>query len=211
MSERSPKAAKVCVLASGGVESTALIAAALKRRADVTPLYVASGFVWEKAEFAHLERICRKLASPRLSAPQKSAAPSARAIAPRWCTGAAPAPGVQSPDDAVGIPGRNLLLLAHAASFAAKRKIGRIEIGVLGSNPFPDATPAFLRSVQRAFSRALGAPLTIAAPLRGLKKRDVARRLDPSVLELTFSCLRPRGLKPCGACNKCAERARAAS
>ncbi|MDP3543948.1 MAG: 7-cyano-7-deazaguanine synthase [Elusimicrobiota bacterium] len=43
-----------------------------------------------------------------------------------------------------------------------------------------------------------------------MHKADVARlaarlaRRFP--LELTFSCLRPRGVKPCGNCSKCAER-----
>jgi 7-cyano-7-deazaguanine synthase len=39
-----------------------------------------------------------------------------------------------------------------------------------------------------------------------LSKKEVMERGRRLPLELTFSCLNPRGKMHCGACNKCAER-----
>ncbi|MBI4343187.1 MAG: 7-cyano-7-deazaguanine synthase, partial [Candidatus Omnitrophica bacterium] len=56
---------------------------------------------------------------------------------------------------------------------------------------------------------ALGVPLRILTPLRRLTKVEVIQRSREAPLALTFSCLRPRGRRHCGRCNKCAERQRA--
>lgn len=198
------------MLASGGVDSTALLADALKRGEEVHPLYVAAGFVWEKAEFARLARICRELASRRLAPPRKVRVAGVRAAyGAHWAYGDRPAPPASAPDRAVYLPGRNALLLSRAAAYSASRGIDRVRIGILKNNPFPDASPAFLAEMESTLSRTLGKKLRIEAPLRASRKKDAVRRLGARVLALTLSCLRPGAAgKPCGACNKCAERER---
>src|SRR5207244_1528048 len=54
--------------------------------------------------------------------------------------------------------------------------------------------------------RALGTPVAIRAPFRHLEKAAVIRRGRDLPLALTLSCARPRGLRHCGRCTKCAER-----
>jgi len=48
--------------------------------------------------------------------------------------------------------------------------------------------------------------LAIRAPFRRLEKAAVIRRSRDLPLGLTLSCARPRGLRHCGRCTKCAER-----
>jgi 7-cyano-7-deazaguanine synthase len=104
------------------------------------------------------------------------------------------------------LPGRNLLLGSLGAVHCARRRIPVLALALLGDNPFPDAAPRFLASLGRLASRALSARITIRAPFRRLAKETVIRRGRDLPLALTLSCARPRGLRHCGACTKCAER-----
>ena len=54
---RKDQARAVAVLVSGGIESAALLAEALRRYERVYPIYVRKGFVWETVELAHLKRL----------------------------------------------------------------------------------------------------------------------------------------------------------
>jgi 7-cyano-7-deazaguanine synthase len=58
-------------------------------------------------------------------------------------------------------------------------------------------------------SAALNFPLSIRAPFSRLSKKQVLALGRGLPWELTFSCLKPRGVRPCGRCNKCAERDKA--
>jgi 7-cyano-7-deazaguanine synthase len=60
--------------------------------------------------------------------------------------------------------------------------------------------------MSRAIGAALDREVGVVAPYASLSKAEVMRRVPGLPLELTFSCLKPRGLRHCGACNKCAER-----
>jgi 7-cyano-7-deazaguanine synthase len=120
------------------------------------------------------------------------------------------APAWDEPDETVEIRGRNLILLAKALVLAAIEGWPTLALGSLAGNPFPDATPEFFASLAEVSSGALGAPLSIVTPYRGLHKEEVIRRGHGLPLELTLSCAAPTadGLH-CGACNKCRERAEA--
>jgi 7-cyano-7-deazaguanine synthase len=94
---------------------------------------------------------------------------------------------------------------------AASRRVGRIALGPLAGNPFPDATPAFFESMGRALSTGLDYQLTIAAPFLDLHKEDVIRigHTLGVPLGLTLSCMNPIPGSPpahCGLCSKCRER-----
>ncbi|TMB05166.1 MAG: hypothetical protein E6J70_02595 [Deltaproteobacteria bacterium] len=104
------------------------------------------------------------------------------------------------------LPGRNLLLGSLAAVHCARARIPALALALLGDNPFPDATPDFLRTFGRCATRALGAPIRVRAPFRRLGKDAVIRLGHDLPLGLTLSCARPRGLRHCGRCTKCAER-----
>jgi 7-cyano-7-deazaguanine synthase len=84
-----------------------------------------------------------------------------------------------------------------------------VALAVLADNPFPDATPEFFSAYAAAVNQAVNGKVQVHRPFAGMKKVDVLRRGRELPLELTFSCLQPRGEIHCGRCNKCAERRRA--
>lgn len=200
-------AGKTSVLVSGGVESAALVAWALERGDAVFPVFVRSGHAWERSELAALRRLLTALRSPRLKPLSILELPVADVYRRAgWSLTGRRVPGAKTPDEAVYLPGRNLLLLSKAAVFAAERGIDTIALGTLNSNPFPDAHPGFLGALQGAASRGLGVRLRIKVPFARLHKPDVIARYPRLPWGLTFSCMAPRASSHCGRCNKCAER-----
>ena len=197
------------VLASGGLDSAVLLVRLLRAGQRVWPVYVRCGFVWEAAELYWLRRFLRAVRSSRLLPLHVIEVPFQDMYGPRWSFTGRGAPGLRSADTAVYLPGRNVLLLSHAAVAGARRNITRFALGTLRGNPFGDASPQFFRAMSRALSLALGRPVAILAPLVRLRKAALVRAASDLPIHLTFSCLRPRGPGACGRCNKCAERMRA--
>ena len=125
-------------------------------------------------------------------------------------------PAYHTPDEDVYLPGRNIVLLGKAAVYCAAAGIGRLLIGTLAHNPFPDATPAFRAALAGALSLGLAHRLTIDAPYSDIGKADVIRRGAALGVrfELTLSCMNPAVAPPgdalphqhCGVCSKCRER-----
>jgi 7-cyano-7-deazaguanine synthase len=201
---------KACVLASGGFDSCVLIADLLERGYEVHPFYVSSGFYWEKAELHWLKRFLRRLAGPRLKPLTVAETPMRWIMGGHWSLTGKGVPSSRAAWDSVYLPGRNLLLLSQAGVYAATHGLPLVVLGVLRGNPFADSKPRFLKDMESAINDALRSRLKVAAPYTKLGKADVARlasRLKKRFpLELTFSCLHPRGVKACGRCSKCAER-----
>jgi 7-cyano-7-deazaguanine synthase len=200
--------ARAAVLLSAGLDSAVLAAAEL-RTARVHPIYVSAGLAWEAEEQRALDRL---LAGPPFAG---HAAPLARLAfsvddvypASHWALRGEP-PAFDTPDEDVYLTGRNVVLLSKAAIHCAQQRIGRIAIGPLAGNPFPDATPEFFDTMARALSLGLAHAIEIAAPFAGLHKADVIR-LGVALgvpLELTLSCMNPRDGLHCGRCSKCRER-----
>jgi len=195
------------VLSSGGIDSAVALAEAA-REGPVAPVFVRSGLVWEPAEMYWLERFLQTLGAPPLVVLDL---PVADLYGEHWSlTGEGP-PGAETADEAVYLPGRNLLLLSKAGVWAAGAGCEAIVMGPLAANPFPDGTRAFFDAMGVAIGIAmgLGRPLPVETPLSGLTKAEVIRRGAGLPLELTLSCLIPTAdHRHCGACNKCAERRR---
>lgn len=198
--------APLCVLVSGGVDSSVLLADFLRRGHEIHPLYVRCGLIWEEAELRWLRRLMSALRSPRLRPLTISEMPVGPLIGRHWSVTGRGVPGRRSAWNSVYLPGRNLLLVSQAGLFCSSRGIATIALGLLKGNPFADARPAFLRRMQVLLKSAFGVPLRLTVPYAGLTKRQVAARVRGFPMELTFSCLRPRGLRHCRACSKCAER-----
>ena len=203
------RAGSVGVLTSGGVESAALIAWALERFNRVTPLYVRAGLRWESAERRWLGRLVTRLASARLDAPVVLDVPVRDLYGRHWSVTGRGVPDADSLDSAVYLPGRNLLLLSKAAVYAALHGLDALAVGPLKDNPFSDATPAFFNAMSLAIQRGLDAPIRIETPFRARHKAEVIAQYRDAPWDLTFSCIRPMGLRHCGQCNKCAERSKA--
>jgi 7-cyano-7-deazaguanine synthase len=195
------------VLLSAGLDS-AVLAAAEARRGRVHPVYISVGLAWEAAELAALARL---LDTP----PYASLAPLAHLTFPaqdlypatHWAIVGTP-PAFDTPDEDVYLTGRNVMLLSKVGIHCAQMGMGRIVIGPLAGNPFPDATPDFFASMSRTLSLGLGHAVAIDAPFAAMHKGDVIRLgLELGVpLEMTLSCMNPRQGRHCGQCSKCRER-----
>ncbi len=198
-----------CVLVSGGVESSILLSQALSRYDKVTPLYVRNHLRWEDAELFWLKSFHRSLKSHKLE-PLKIVDLPMRDIYDRhWSITGIKVPGPKSKDESMYLPGRNIIFLSKAACFAALHGVTAIEIGVLKGNPFKDSSRAFLSKMEEVLTLGLEKPIEIRAPFQKMKKEEVLILGKNLQLELTFSCVNPKGYDHCGDCNKCMERKKA--
>jgi len=199
---------RVCALVSGGVDSAILAWKLMQDGSEVHPVYVRAGMAWESVEQTWLERYLDAIAAPKLRPLRALSFPLDDIYESHWSLGRSDGPGYDAPDEAVYLPGRNLVLISKAAVYCALNGIDRIALGLLVANPFPDATDAFFTHLERAISAGLALDLRIERPLSALHKADVVRMGAHLPLTLTFSCIRPAGEWHCGDCNKCAERQR---
>jgi 7-cyano-7-deazaguanine synthase len=198
---------RAAVLFSGGLDSAVLLAQEAQSGV-VQPLYVSSGFSWEAAERAVASHLLSAAAFERVLSLVALEFTVRDVYSPtHWAIRGVP-PAYDTPDEDVYLVGRNLVLLSKAGIYCAQHGIGRLVLGPLAGNPFPDARPAFFEAMTRALSLGLDHVIEIAAPLAGMDKEDVIRRgVDLAVpYELTLSCMNPIEGAHCGACSKCRER-----
>src|SRR5262245_47311324 len=132
----------LAVLISGGLDSAILLCEALSRH-DVHPLYIRTGLNWENAELDHLQRFLAAVKGPRLKPLRVLEQPVADLYGRHWSLTGQDVPGADTPDEAVCLPGRNVLLLSKALLWCHLTGVHVLALGTLGSNPFPDATGAF--------------------------------------------------------------------
>ena len=196
------------VLFSAGLDSAVMLADAA-RRGPVVPLYVQVGLAWEREELTMVARLLdsvpyRGHARPlvRLKLDMDDVYPASH-----WAM-RGDAPAFDTPDDAVYLEGRNIVLLTKAAVYMARAKITRLLLGPLAGNPFPDATPQFFAAMQQALTLGLDQPIEIGTPLSAMHKADVVK-LGTTLgvpMHLTLSCMQPAAGMHCGRCSKCRER-----
>jgi 7-cyano-7-deazaguanine synthase len=208
MTEATGNEAVVAVLYSGGLDSAVLVAHAA-RQATVQPIYVSVGLAWERDELAAAMRLFATGAFDSRVRPLVPLRFDMQDVYPasHWAI-RGEAPGFDTPDQDVYLEGRNIVLLAKAAVFMARAKISRVMLGPLAGNPFPDASDAFFRAMERALSLGLAWTVQIETPLAGMHKADVIR-LGHSLgvrFDATLSCMQPEGGLHCGRCSKCRER-----
>jgi len=113
------------------------------------------------------------------------------------------------------VPGRNIIFLSFAASYAEAIGANTIFIGAnaVDYSGYPDCRPEFIRAYQAMLSFGLkssveGKSIKVATPLIHLSKaRIVKLAVQLKVpLQLTWSCYNG-GSKPCGVCDSCRLRA----
>jgi 7-cyano-7-deazaguanine synthase len=209
------------VLLSGGLDSAVLLADEATRD-EVQPIYVSVGLAWERAERAMVAAFLDRTPFAHPMRPLVSLAVDMTDVyaASHWAIQGRP-PAYHTPDEDVYLPGRNIILLGKAGVYCAAARLGRLVLGTLAHNPFPDATPEFRAALARALSLGLAHELQIDAPYAGASKADVIRRgiALKLPLDLTLSCMSPHigsglpasgpgDLSPrhCGTCSKCRER-----
>lgn len=199
----------LAVLISGGIDSAVLLAEALQNHPAVHPLYVRTGLAWETAELQHLRRFLEAVATPTLQPLHVLELPVADLYGTHWSLTGRDVPDADSADEAVFLPGRNVLLLAKALLWCHLHGVPGVAMAPLAANPFPDATPSFFAAYEAVVNQAVGGNVRVHRPYAALAKTEVLVRGRDLPLHLTFSCIRPVRGKHCGRCNKCAERRRA--
>jgi len=196
----------LAVLVSGGLDSAILVGEAIRTIPRVCPLYVRAGLYWENTECDYLQRFLGELHSSRLQPLHVLDLPVRDVYGDHWSTTGDAVPDERSPDEAVFLPGRNVLLLAKAFIWCHLNRVEAVAMASLAGNPFPDATPAFFRNFGAIVNQAVGSSVQIVLPYRMMHKDEVLQRGRDMPLQWTFSCIRPVNGLHCGRCNKCAER-----
>lgn len=198
--------ARTGLLLSGGLDSSILLGHLLDLGHRVQPFYIRSQLVWEEEELRAVRRFLQAIRSPKLGDLVVLDLPLADLYGDHWSVTGRGIPDGASPDEAVYLPGRNALLVVKAAIWCQLNGVGQLALGVLGSNPFTDATAGFFGALESALGLALDTRIRIVYPFAQLDKRRVMELGRSLPLGLTFSCLAPVGRLHCGQCNKCAER-----
>ena len=207
MSERAPRESRVAALVSG-MDSCIMTGLLAREYAEVTPLFVRAGLRWEDAELAALARFFSALDSPAVQPIVELTLDVGGLYGSHWSVGGSEVPDAQQPDEAWYLPGRNLLLLGAAALYGGVNETPNLAIGLLASNPFPDATPEFLRSLERTAGLAMDTSFRVLTPLGDMHKADVVRAGAGMPVAEALSCASPVDGRHCGVCGKCGERRR---
>ncbi len=132
--------------------------------------------------------------------------PIADVYGPHWSMTGTDVPDENSPNDAVYLPGRNVLLLAKPLIWCHMHRVAELAMAPLAGNPFADSRPEFFGAFCGAVSMALTGSIRVLRPYAKLTKTQVLHRGQGLPLEHTFSCIQPSEGNHCGHCNKCAER-----
>jgi 7-cyano-7-deazaguanine synthase len=196
----------LAVLVSGGLDSAVLLAESLQQYPAVWPIYVQFGLFWERAELQHLRRFLDAIGTPALRSLTVLNLPVADLYGEHWSLTGIGVPAAGTADDAVYLPGRNVLLLSKAMLWCHLHGVATLALAPLESNPFPDATQSFFAEYEAVVNRAIAGDVRVVQPYRGLHKEAVLERGRHLPLQWTFSCIRPLEGRHCGVCNKCEER-----
>jgi 7-cyano-7-deazaguanine synthase len=200
----------LAVLISGGLDSAILLCDVLRRSQTVQPLFIRCGLAWEEVELACLRRYLKAVARADLLRPLVILEqPVADVYGQHWSITGRGVPDADTPDEAVFLPGRNVLLLSKALHWCHLHSVPAVALGSLQTNPFPDATSQFFQAMEEVVNRAVGGAVQVRLPFAGMTKTAVMRLGAELPLEHTFSCIQPADRLHCGRCNKCAERRQA--
>jgi 7-cyano-7-deazaguanine synthase len=200
---------RLAILVSGGLDSGVLLGEALATQTAVYPLYVQSGLHWEGAELVYLRRLLEVMRCPALQPLHLLDLPVNDLYGSHWSISGKQVPDAASPDEAVFLPGRNVLLLTKAMLWCHLQGVPAVALALLKSNPFPDGTAQFFTVYQDVVNQAIGGTVQVFRPFAGLTKTEVMKRGSRFPLGQTFSCINPVAGRHCGQCNKCGERRRA--
>lgn len=204
---------KAVLLLSGGIDSTTLLASL---SADAVEIHALS-FNYGQKHLAELE--FAKLHASRYGVANHiifnidfdsmahASSLTNTALQPQFYTGVALPP---HPTD-VYVPGRNLLMLSYAASFAEAMGIHDIYFAANADDGlrFPDCRPVFFESLNALFKNTSHTQqLIIHTPFIHHTKREIIFKSKELHINLneTLSCYTPINGKACGQCLSCRVR-----
>ncbi len=110
------------------------------------------------------------------------------------------------------VPGRNILFLAHALSWAEVLGASDIFLGInaVDYSGYPDCRPGFLRAFEQMANLGTkagvtGRPFRFHAPLLQMSKKEIILQGKELGVDysLTHSCYDPKGDLACGRCDAC--------
>ncbi len=178
--------AEVCVLASGGIDSTACINFYLDRRLKVLPLFVRYGQPASSAEDRSIRAVCKHFGlRPRIVS----------------VTGFS---GLTSGE----LCGRNLFLVS-VALMATQGLTNIISLGIHSGTRYFDCSADFARKTESMVSSCTDGRVTFGAPFLNWAKQDVFKYCKEAnvPVDMTWSC-EASSQRPCGKCLSCRDRER---
>jgi 7-cyano-7-deazaguanine synthase len=188
----------IVTLVSGGLDSSVMSLMIKEEGVIQHPLFIDYGQLGLKRELAACRHIVKKHGIPK---------PIVISVA-NW--GKTVGSGITSAslrifEDAF-LPGRNMLFLLIAASYAYRVQASSVAIGLLSDETaiFPDQSRNFCDRMQEMLSLALDRKFSILTPLKNMVKRDVVQTAKLLGVKDTYSCHAGR-VKPCGVCVACRE------
>ncbi|MSR30731.1 MAG: 7-cyano-7-deazaguanine synthase [Gemmataceae bacterium] len=197
----------IAILVSGGLDSAVLLGTQVKKsRQAVWPLYIRCGLAWERAELHQLQRFLQAIREPNLQPLKILDLPVADIYGNHWSLTGQGIPDKNSQDEAVFLPGRNVLLTMKAALWCHLNHIPNLALALLGGNPFPDSSGNFFSGLEQTLNQSVGGQVQILRPFSQMKKDQIILLGKDLPLEHSLSCINPKGNHHCGQCNKCEER-----
>ena len=172
------------ILLSGGIDSSAVIAALKESHSNLLGIFVDYGQPAAESEWDAVQSVAQHFS-----------------VSVRRMTLGFPLE-VQRGEYFV----RNALLILIAAGSTRARPL-KIALGIHALSEYFDTTPLFLRQMQRVLDGYSGGTVTLTAPFLSKTKSEVIRYgKDNGVpLELTYSC-ETQNRPACGRCPSCRER-----
>ena len=174
--------ADALVLASGGIDSSTILALLREQGFNSTALFIDYGQAAAEAEEAAVAGICSQYCVPLTVVRYRGT---------RFGSGE--------------IRGRNAFLL-HVALMEFSAACGTILIGIHAGTGYRDCSTGFVDLMCRSFEFHTGGAISICAPFISWTKREVfdfAIHLAVPVTS-TYSC--EAGSEPCGECYSCLDR-----
>ncbi len=205
--------AKAVILLSGGLDSTTVLAIA---RAQGFSCYCLS-FHYGQRQEVELER-AGKIARHFQAAGHLILRVELDAIGGSALTGSGAVPkdrtgqGDESDIPSTYVPGRNIIFLAHALSWAEVLGAADIFLGInaIDYSGYPDCRPEFLTAFAHMAKLGTkagvqGKQLLFHAPLQHLSKKEIILRGVALGVDyaMTHSCYDPVGELACGHCDAC--------
>jgi 7-cyano-7-deazaguanine synthase len=185
-------------LVSGGLDSTLMSVLAREERLEQFPLFIDYGQRARKQEWLTCKKVLNKLKLPK---PVRMNLSGFGKTIPSGLTSFK----LRLNEDAY-LPGRNLLFLLVAGSYAYTNNCSAIAIGLLNDeyHLFPDQTKAFLEKTEQLFTTTFNRKINIVTPLMMFTKRDVLAMAKNKNISGTYSCHSGKK-QPCGKCISCLE------
>lgn len=185
-------------LVSGGLDSTLMAMLAKEEQLEQFPLFIDYGQRASRQEWQTCQKIFTKL---KLPIPTRMDLRGFGKLIPSGLTNRK----LRLNEDAY-LPGRNLLFLIAAASYAYSNNCRAIAIGLLTEKHhlFHDQTKAFLKQTEQLLTSTYDRKIRIVTPLMKFTKKDVAAIAKHKRISGTYSCHSGKSV-PCGKCISCLE------